>query len=116
LLVALRLILGCAGLQRQRVEFGAHPAVQRLIQTKLTVGAANDMYEQEADRVASEVLSRSTAAPSDASAGTAARESDEEHTAQRKPLASSITPVAKRSIPPSSFDNKISRAIPLPMT
>src|SRR5512140_2814095 len=31
--------------------------VQRLIQTKLTVGPAGDQYEQEADRVAAEVMS-----------------------------------------------------------
>ncbi|HEY3288859.1 MAG TPA: DUF4157 domain-containing protein [Anaerolineae bacterium] len=32
-------------------------AVQRLIQRKLQVGAANDIYEQEADRVANQVMS-----------------------------------------------------------
>jgi hypothetical protein len=36
-------------------------AVQRLVQAKLTVGAADDEYEREADRVARQVMSMSDA-------------------------------------------------------
>ena len=39
-------------------------AVQRLIQRRLTVGAAHDPYEQEADRVADQVVQSPAPAPS----------------------------------------------------
>src|SRR5262245_40096283 len=39
-------------------------AATRMIQAKLTVGAAGDQYEQEADRVAGEVMRMPEAAPS----------------------------------------------------
>ena len=57
----------------------------RAIQTRLTVGAADDPYEREADRVASQVMSSS--APSDV-----ARQEDDP-TAQRSPA---ITPLVRR--------------------
>jgi hypothetical protein len=48
-LVDLQRLIGNQGLQRM--------LAQRQIQAKLTVGAADDVYEQEADRVAKEVMS-----------------------------------------------------------
>jgi hypothetical protein len=49
----LQRVLGNQGLQRL--------LAQRKIQAKLTVGAADDQYEQEADRVAHEVMSAASA-------------------------------------------------------
>jgi hypothetical protein len=65
-------------------------AVQRLLidhnlQAKLTVGAANDSYEQEADHVAAQVMS----APD-------VQRQPEEEELQTKPLAATITPLIQR--------------------
>ncbi|CAG0933333.1 hypothetical protein TFLX_03003 [Thermoflexales bacterium] len=68
-------------------------AATQLIQTKLTVGAAGDQYEQEADRVAEQVVS---APPSNHPAGAAVQRSEEEEELQAKPLASQITPLVQR--------------------
>jgi hypothetical protein len=70
-------------------------AVQRLLaeagaQAKLTVGPAGDRYEQEADRVADQVM----AAPRPAVQR--AKEEDEEEV-QAKPLAGVITPLVQRA-------------------
>ncbi len=69
-------------------------AVQRLLvnhnlQAKLTVGAANDSYEQEADRVAAQVMSAPAHAPD-------VQRQDEEEEIQTKPLAATITPLIQR--------------------
>ena len=60
------------------------------IQAKLTVGPADDRYEQEADRVAAQVV----AAPSPV-APIAQREVEDEEL-QAKPLVSTITPLVQR--------------------
>jgi hypothetical protein len=57
------------------------------IQTKLTVGAADDPYEREADRVASQVLSMSSGAADGVS------RKEDEAAAQRKPA---ISPLVQR--------------------
>ncbi len=63
---------------------------QAAIQAKLTVGAADDPYEREADRVASQVMSMSAGAP----AGISRMDADEDaQTARRKPA---ITPLVQR--------------------
>ena len=72
-------------------------AVQRLLanrtlQAKLTVGAANDPYEQEADRVAAQVMSAPAPSP------TVQRLDEEEDEVQAKPLATSITPLVQRLV------------------
>ncbi len=82
-------------------------AVERLlaeqgVQAKLTVGAAGDAYELEADRVAAQVMR----APGTPPAG--ARQPEDERRVQRKPLAAAITPLVRRSTPPA-FDNKLQR-------
>ncbi|WP_084669197.1 DUF4157 domain-containing protein [Spirulina major] len=57
------------------------------IQTKLTVGAANDKYEQEADRVAKNVVQRIHSPLADPSTESIQRETlDEEEDLQTKPL------------------------------
>ena len=65
------------------------------IQTKLTVGAPGDPYEQEADRVAAKVVSMS--APPDNSAPVQ-RLAQENNPIQRWSLAQSITPVVQRRL------------------
>jgi 5-methylcytosine-specific restriction endonuclease McrA len=69
-------------------------AVQRLlatrtIQAKLTVGAANDTYEQEADRVAAQVMAAPASTPD-------VQHLEEEEEIQAKPLAPTITPLMQR--------------------
>jgi len=68
-------------------------AVTRLIQTKLTVSAAGDRYEQEADRVAEQVMT--VPAPRSAPSSVQ-RAAEEEEEVQTKPLATSITPLVQR--------------------
>ncbi len=67
--------------------------VQRLIQTKLTVGPAGDQYEQEADRVAEQVMTM----PAPAQTQPTVQRVEEEEELQMKPLAASITPLVQRA-------------------
>jgi hypothetical protein len=63
-------------------------------QAKLTVGEPGDKYEQEADRVADQVMSMPESAP-------VQREmAPEEEEVQTKPLAASITPLVQREAIP----------------
>ncbi|MEX0271930.1 DUF4157 domain-containing protein [Leptolyngbyaceae cyanobacterium UHCC 1019] len=63
------------------------------IQPKLAIGQPNDVYEQEADRVAEQVMSMSSAPPP-----TVQRQAEEEEESeiQTKPLAETITPLVQR--------------------
>jgi len=88
---------GILALQRTA---GNH-AVTCLIQAKLTVGAAGDQYEREADRVAEQVMNMTV--PSSAATGEASgrpqpvqRQAEEEEEVQTKPLAASITSLVQR--------------------
>jgi hypothetical protein len=65
----------------------------RLIQTKLTVGPAGDQYEQEADRVAAQVMTM----PVPVQAQSPVQRVEEEEELQMKPLAASITPLVQRA-------------------
>jgi hypothetical protein len=65
------------------------------VQTKLTVGAVGDKYEQEADRVAAQVMSMSVT--SDHSPQVQ-RFGEEDNPVQRWSLAQSITPVVHRQV------------------
>ena len=67
-------------------------AVSRLIQTKLAVGPAGDRYEQEADRVAQQVMSM----PAPAQKQSTVQRQGEEEEIQMKPLAATITPLVQR--------------------
>jgi hypothetical protein len=75
-------------------------AVAHFIQTKLTVGPAHDQYEQEADRVAQQVMTMPTpiggTQPAGADHSSVQREAAEEEEVQMKPLAASITPLVQR--------------------
>ncbi len=73
------------------------------MQAKLTVGAPNDVYEQEADRVAAQVLSM----PDSATQQPIQRERvPGEETVQTKPLAATITPLVQRDAMPEAEDKK----------
>lgn len=63
------------------------------IQAKLTVGSADDAYEQEADRVAAQVMSMPDPTPK----VQRTREEYEEEEIQAKPLAATITPLVQRA-------------------
>lgn len=67
------------------------------IQAKLTVGAPNDVYEQEADRVADQVVSMPDAAVQQPVQREAMPEEEE---VQTKPLAAGITPLVQREAMP----------------
>jgi len=63
------------------------------VQAKLTVGAPNDVYEQEADRVADQVMSM----PDSATQSPVQRNADpEQDELQTKPIAAEITPLVQR--------------------
>ncbi|MDX2228498.1 MAG: DUF4157 domain-containing protein [Leptolyngbyaceae cyanobacterium bins.349] len=65
------------------VDLFSHAPQRAPIQTKLTVGAPNDQYEQEADRVADQVLSM----PDTAAQQPVQREGMEDDELQMKPIA-----------------------------
>ena len=67
------------------------------IQAKLTVGAPNDVYEQEADRVAEQVMSTPDSAIHQPIQRDMAPDDDE---LQTKPLAATITPLVQREMAP----------------
>lgn len=82
------------------------------LQAKLSVGAADDSYEREADRVAAEVAQ--TSAPSVPHVQRRpADEKDEEEKIQAKPLASSITPLVQRKQMPEEEDEQGEKAVPV---
>ncbi|MEQ8539406.1 MAG: DUF4157 domain-containing protein [Coleofasciculus sp. D1-CHI-01] len=70
------------------------------IQTKLTVGAPGDSYEQEADRVASQVMSMSAPADSSASVQRQLDTNHPHHLHQIWQRAQSIKPVVQRQVDP----------------
>ncbi|MDX2241606.1 MAG: DUF4157 domain-containing protein [Leptolyngbyaceae cyanobacterium bins.302] len=69
------------------------PPSWRGIQTKLAIGQPNDPYEQEADRVAEQVMSMAPSATPNIHRQT---EMDEAEEVQRKPLVETITPLVQR--------------------
>jgi hypothetical protein len=78
-------------------------AVGRLIQAKLTVGAAGDRYEQEADRVAEQVMGEQQAASSKQQG---MQRQEQEKEVQAKPLAATITPLAQRQLEEEEVQTK----------
>lgn len=66
------------------------------LQRKLTVGAADDRYEQEADRVARQVMNTSDAMATASAERASSYEGTRNQTLQAKLLAAAITPVAQR--------------------
>ena len=89
---------------RVKVQDSA-PAV---IQPKLAIGAPGDKYEQEADSVASQVMSMNAPAsqPSIQRQGT----EPEEEELQMKPLASMITPLVQRQTEPTEEELQTKRS------
>ena len=76
------------------------------LQRKLTVGAAGDQYEQEADRVARQVVSMPDAVAANSMQRAIAPEEDKEQKIQTKPLAASITPVVQRQMGTDKEEDK----------
>jgi hypothetical protein len=76
-------------------------AVQRLVsrravQAKLTVGPAGDHYEQEADRVADQVMRMLTPRPASRPSSIQRSGEEDAEAVQTKPLAGTITPLVQR--------------------
>jgi hypothetical protein len=69
---------------------------QQMLQPKLKIGAPNDKYEQEADRVADQVMRM----PEPQVQRQVEPEEEEEETLQTKPLAEQITPLFQRQTGP----------------
>ena len=68
------------------------------LQRKLTVGAADDQYEQEADHVARQVMSMPDAVAANSMQRDISPEKDKDKMLQTKPLAASITPFVQRQM------------------
>jgi hypothetical protein len=84
-------------LQRLAANSSRDRATMLAVQPKLTVGAPNDQYEQEADRVADQVMST----PDSAIQQPVQREmASEEEEIRTKPIAPSITPLVQREAMP----------------
>jgi len=71
------------------------PFTPPLIQPKLKIGAPNDKYEQEADRVAEQVMRMP-----EPMVQRQAEEEEEEEPIQTKPLANTVTPLVQRQPEP----------------
>lgn len=84
------------------VDLFSHTPQRSTIQAKLTVGAANDQYEDEADRVAQQVM-RMPESPQ------VQREMapEDEEALQTKPLAATITPLVQREAMPEEEEEPI---------
>ncbi len=87
-------------------QLAGNSAVTRLIQAKLTVGAANDAYEQEADRVAAQVLAMPAPAAPMSQHRTGLQRQAEEEEIQTKPLAATITPLVQRQAEEEEIQTK----------
>lgn len=68
------------------------------VQRKLTVGAADDQYEQEADHVARQIMSMPETGSSSAMQPEISPEEEKGEALQTKPLGASITPFAQREM------------------
>ena len=73
------------------------------VQAKLTVGEPNDRYEQEADRVAAQVMSM---APPPAPTAQRQVEAEDPDEIQTKPMAETITPLVRRSVQRQETEEK----------
>jgi predicted secreted Zn-dependent protease len=90
--------------KRFSVESEHQSGFDNPVQAKLTVGAPGDRYEQEADRVADQVMStpeRGQAIQREAN--------PEEEEVQTKPLGASITPVVQRETAPEEEEVQAKR-------
>jgi len=78
------------------------------VQAKLTIGQPNDKYEQEADRVADEVMSMP-----DPKLQRQENPEEEEEPLQTKPLAEGITPLVQRQEEPEEEEEEPVQTKPL---
>ena len=81
-------------------------AVQKLfssgaLQTKLRIGQPNDKYEQEADRVADEVMRMP-----EPQVQRRSKEEEEEELVQTKPIGDQITPFVQRQVEPEEEEEE----------
>jgi hypothetical protein len=76
-----------------------------VIQPKITVGAPGDKYEQEADRMAQQVMSM-PAAISHPPIQRLEMQEEEKEPVQTKPLAASITPLVQRETAPAELEEE----------
>jgi hypothetical protein len=107
-ILALQRVAGNRAVEQLLAERMQHEQPSRLtIQAKLAVGAADDLYEREADRVAAQVLQTSepTSAPSVSPIQRQPSQPDEEMM-QAKPLVSSITPLLQRQEMPEKDEDE----------
>jgi len=75
------------------------------VQTKLTVGAVGDRYEQEADQMAQQVMSM-PAAISHPPIQRLEKQEEEKEPVQTKALAASITPLVQRETAPEELEEE----------
>jgi len=72
------------------------------IQPKLKIGTPNDRYEQEADRIANQIMRM----PKPSMQRQIGTEEDEEETLQAKPIANQITPLIQRQVEPNGEEEE----------
>ncbi len=87
-------------------------ATSHFLQAKLKLGPAGDAYEQEADRVAKQVVRasrQSKPAPKEAQQEGIQRDELDEEMMQAKPLAERITPVQRTFVAPPPNFRKVQR-------
>ena len=82
---------------------GACHACPVRVQAKLKVGSSDDKYEQEADRVAEQVMR----IPEPRIQRQVETEEEEEETLRTKPLADQITPLVQRQVEPEEEEEKL---------
>jgi hypothetical protein len=87
--------LEAGAIQRQSESEDLEDEVKS-VQTKLTVGAPGDKYEQEADSVAAQVMSMSVQPAPSMPIQRQGEEEEQEPLVQRSSLADSITPLVQR--------------------
>jgi hypothetical protein len=104
-ILALQRVAGNRAVERLLAERMQNQQPDRLaIQAKLAVGAANDLYEREADSIAATVMQKD--APSLPSIQRQPAPEDDEERVQAKPLAPSITPLIQRQEIPEEEEDE----------
>ncbi|BAY24871.1 hypothetical protein NIES2100_46690 [Calothrix sp. NIES-2100] len=76
------------------------------IQAKLKVGAPGDQYEQQADAIASQVMSMSTPTFKQLQRDVMPEDENQQEEVQTKPLAAAITPLVQREMIPEDEKKK----------
>lgn len=97
------------GVDFSHVDLFSHTPSHQAVQAKLTVGAPNDRYEQEADQVASQVMG----IPDSAAQPSIQRQEGEDEELQAKPIATTITPLVQRADSDADSDNEDLQAKPI---